>query len=87
MIAESKDFLPWLSSQGVRFQSALKGTLDLSRTNSFFLGGGRAMLNTLYLTAEKMGIDIFYDAEVTKLVIRDGFFESLEVNYLGKTVI
>ena len=84
MIAESKDFLPWLSSQGVRFQSALKGTLDLSRTNSFFLGGGRAMLNTLYLTAEKMGIDIFYDSEVTKLVIRDGFFESLEVNHSGK---
>ena len=64
MIAESKDILHWIVEQGVRWQPSLGGTLSLGRTNSFFLGGGRAMLNALYLTAEQLGIDILYDAEV-----------------------
>ena len=52
MISESKDMLNWIVEQGVRLQPSLGGTLSLGRTNSFFLGGGRAMLNALYLTAE-----------------------------------
>jgi tricarballylate dehydrogenase len=76
MIAESKDILNWIVEQGVRWQPSLGGTLSLGRTNSFFLGGGRAMLNALYLTAEKLGVEILYDAEVTDLVIEDGMFLS-----------
>ena len=52
MIRESKEVLEWVADQGVRFQPSLGGTLSLGRTNSFFLGGGRAMLNALYRTAE-----------------------------------
>ena len=58
MIKESKDILNWIVEQGVRWQPSLGGTLSLGRTNSFFLGGGRAMLNALYLTAEKLGVEI-----------------------------
>ena len=76
MIAESKDILNWIVEQGVRWQPSLGGTLSLGRTNSFFLGGGRAMLNALYLTAEKLGVKIRYDAEVTDLQIEDGMFLS-----------
>ncbi len=76
MIAESKDILGWIVEQGVRWQPSLGGTLSLGRTNSFFLGGGRAMLNALYLTAEKLGVDILYDAEVLDLDIDDGMFLS-----------
>ncbi len=76
MITESKDILGWIVEQGVRWQPSLGGTLSLGRTNSFFLGGGRAMLNALYLTAERLGIDILYDAEVTELRIEDGMFLS-----------
>src|SRR6478672_10927715 len=76
MIKESKDILNWIVEQGVRWQPSLGGTLSLGRTNSFFLGGGRAMLNALYLTAEKLGVEILYDAEVTDLVIEDGMFLS-----------
>ena len=76
MIRESKDILNWIVEQGVRWQPSLGGTLSLGRTNSFFLGGGRAMLNALYLTAEKLGIEIVYDAEVTDLRIEDGMFLS-----------
>src|SRR5919205_1502009 len=74
MIRESKDMLNWIVDQGVRFQPSLGGTLSLGRTNSFFLGGGRSMLNALYLTAERLGVDIEYDAEVVDLDIEDGRF-------------
>src|SRR3984893_9732774 len=74
IIKESKDILGWIVEQGVRWQPSLGGTLSLGRTNSFFLGGGRAMLNALYLTAEKLGVEILYEAEVVDLDIRDGMF-------------
>src|SRR2546428_7488260 len=76
MIKESKDILNWIVEQGVRWQPSLGRTLNLGRTNSLFLGGGRAMLNALYLTAEKLGVEIVYDAEVTDLQIEDGMFLS-----------
>ena len=76
MIAESKDILHWIVKQGVRWQPSLGGTLSLGRTNSFFLGGGRAMLNALYLTAEQLGVEILYDAEVLDLDIDHGMFLS-----------
>ena len=67
MIAQSEDVLSWITQQGVRFQPPLNGTLSLGRTNSFFLGGGRAMLNALYETAESLGVRILYDAPVIDL--------------------
>ena len=33
---------------GVRFQPPLGGTLQLARTNAFFLGGGKALMNAYY---------------------------------------
>jgi tricarballylate dehydrogenase len=83
MIGESKDMLGWISAQGVRFQPSLGGTLSLGRTNSFFLGGGRAMLNALYATAERLGVQVLYDAEVTNLDIIDGRFKSATVTCAG----
>lgn len=79
MIAQSKEMLTWIVDQGVRFQPSLGGTLSLGRTNSFFLGGGRAMLNALYATAEQLGVEIRYDAEVVALEIEDGMFLSATV--------
>ena len=76
MIHESKEMLTWIAEQGVRFQPSLGGTLTLGRTNSFFLGGGRAMLNSLYRTAESLGIEVLYDTPVTSLQIEDGMFLS-----------
>ena len=84
MIAQSKDMLSWIVEQGVRFQPSLGGTLSLGRTNSFFLGGGRAMLNALYRTAERLGIEAVYDAEVVALDIHDGRFEAATVRHEGQ---
>ncbi|WP_257168404.1 FAD-dependent tricarballylate dehydrogenase TcuA [Bradyrhizobium sp. SRS-191] len=76
MIRQSKEMLDWIVEQGVRFQPSLGGTLSLGRTNSFFLGGGRAMLNALYLTAERLGVDVRYEAEVVGLEIDDDRFRA-----------
>lgn len=83
MIAESKNVLGWLEAQGVRFQPSLGGTLSLGRTNAFFLGGGRAMLNALYQTAEARGVVAMYDAEVVDLEIEEGFFAAASVRHAG----
>src|SRR3954467_12395520 len=64
MISRSKEVLDWMPKQGVRFQPSLGGTLSLGRTNSFFLGGGRTMLNSLYNTAEALGVEFAYESEV-----------------------
>ena len=82
-IRESVAGLPWMIEHGVRFQPALGGTLQLSRTNSFFLGGGKALLNAYYQSAERLGVEILYDAEVSELEIREGEFRSAVVNYAG----
>jgi tricarballylate dehydrogenase len=86
MILESKDILTWIGEQGVRFQPSLGGTLSLGRTNSFFLGGGRAMLNALYETAHRLGVDTVYDAEVVDLDIEEGFLAGAAVSHAGKRI-
>ena len=74
LIRETSNALRWMRSQGVRFQPALGGTLSLGRTNAFFLGGGKALLNTYYAAAAQRGIRVLYNAEVTELHIgRNGF--------------
>jgi tricarballylate dehydrogenase len=79
----SAECVPWMTARGARFQAALRGTLQLSRTNAFFLGGGTALMNTYYAAAEKLGIDVRYDAEVTGLTIRGAVFESAHVRSNG----
>ncbi|MEX2453552.1 MAG: FAD-dependent tricarballylate dehydrogenase TcuA, partial [Rhodospirillaceae bacterium] len=76
MIHESKEMLDWIVEQGVHFQPPLGGTLGLGRTNSFFLGGGRAMLNALYETAGRIGVEVMYESEVVAMDIQDGMFLS-----------
>ena len=63
----------WLSARGVRFQQALTGTLNLGRTNAFFLGGGRALLNQLCNYAASQDVQFLYDTKVDELIIEDGF--------------
>ncbi len=62
----------WMEQRGVRFQPSLRGTLNLSRTNAFFLGGGKALVNAYYRRAEQLGVDILYDTEVLSLALHDG---------------
>jgi tricarballylate dehydrogenase len=75
----------WMQQFGVRFQASLRGTLHLSRTNAFFLGGGKALLNSYFAAAARLGIEVLYDAEVMALDIQDGAFRSASVTVGGRT--
>ncbi|GAB5449324.1 FAD-dependent tricarballylate dehydrogenase TcuA [Gymnodinialimonas sp.] len=70
-IRTSEECLPWMEARGVRFQPSLSGTLSLARTNAFFLGGGKGLVNAYYRTAAKLGIDVIYEAKVTHLEVED----------------
>ncbi|MEZ5651550.1 MAG: FAD-dependent tricarballylate dehydrogenase TcuA [Burkholderiaceae bacterium] len=66
---------------GVRFQPSLGGTLSLGRTNAFFLGGGRSMLNALYRAADDRGVVVYYDAKVVALEIEHDRFRAAEIAF------
>jgi tricarballylate dehydrogenase len=76
----------WMRRYGVRFQSPLRGTLHLARTNAFFLGGGKALMNSYYAAAERLGVRVLYQAEVVGLELTDGRFRSASVRTGGQTV-
>ena len=82
-IRATQDALPFMERCGVRFQPSLTGTLNLSRTNAFFLGGGKALVNAYYATAAKLGIKVLYDTEVTGIDLDDGFVRRLTVTSKG----
>jgi tricarballylate dehydrogenase len=52
---------------GVHFQPSLSGTLHVARTNAFFMGGGKALVNAYFRSAEQLGIQIRYNAPVKSL--------------------
>lgn len=76
-IRGTREILPWMTAQGVQFQPSLSGTLNLSRTNAFFLGGGKALLNAYYLTAERTGIRVAYNSEIKLISISNGVVENV----------
>lgn len=82
-IRASTELLDWMRQAGVRFQPSLAGTLSLSRTNAFFLGGGKALVNAYYLTAERLGVEVMYDTEVTALDLSDGAIRSVSATARG----
>jgi tricarballylate dehydrogenase len=93
-IRTSETCLPWMEAHGVRFQPSLSGTLSLSRTNAFFLGGGKALVNAYYNTAEDLRVTVVYEAQVRHVDIRDGHFRAVEaeiarrpVRIEGRTVV
>lgn len=69
VIRASGDCPSWLEDRGVFFQPSLSGALSLSRTNAFFLGGGKALLNALYRHAQSLGVELRYEAQVRHLEV------------------
>jgi tricarballylate dehydrogenase len=86
VIRGSNDARPWMHQQGARYQPAMTGTLHVSRTNCFFMGGGKALMNAYYRTAESLGIEVWYNSEAVDLNIRDGHFESVTLERAGEGI-
>ncbi|QKO23561.1 FAD-dependent tricarballylate dehydrogenase TcuA [Rhodoferax sp. BAB1] len=78
-IRASSTCRPWMIKHGVRFQPSLSGTLSLSRTNAFFMGGGKALVNAYYRSAQQLGVQIRYESPVDRLEIVDGQFKAAYV--------
>lgn len=74
VIRASSACRPWMQRHGVRFQPSLSGTLSLSRTNAFFMGGGKALVNAYYRSAERLGVRIRYQAPVDRIELAEGRF-------------
>ncbi|WP_019042681.1 FAD-dependent tricarballylate dehydrogenase TcuA [Comamonas testosteroni] len=66
----------WMRRHGVHFQPPLSGALHVARTNAFFMGGGKALVNAYFRSAEKLGVEICYESPVDKLEIENGRFQA-----------
>ena len=73
-IRESSTCRTWMRKYGVHFQAPLSGTLHLSRTNAFFMGGGKALVNAYYRSAEGLGVKIYYNSPVNSIELADRHF-------------
>ena len=74
VIRASSTCRAWMQQHGVRFQPSLSGALHTARTNAFFMGGGKALVNAYYRSAERLGVQIRYDTPVDRLELQDGRF-------------
>ncbi len=72
VIRESKNCPKWMVRNGVRFQACLGGTLHLSRTNNFFLGGGKALVNSYYRALASRSIKVLYESTVSEIEMKNG---------------
>ncbi|MGV3656122.1 MAG: FAD-dependent tricarballylate dehydrogenase TcuA [Noviherbaspirillum sp.] len=63
-IRDSSGFRDWMRRHGVNFQPPLSGALHVARTNAFFMGGGKALVNAYYRSAEALGVRIRYGTPV-----------------------
>ena len=83
-IRTSETCLPWMEAHGVRFQPSLSGTLSLSRTNAFFMGGGKALVNAYYNTAQDLGVKVAYEAQVRHVHREGDRITHAEVDHDGR---
>lgn len=94
LINESANVTRWMERLGVRFLRLRSGISPPSRKTAFLLGGGKALLNAYYLTAERLGVDVCYNTEVLSLRFDDGaarevtaIVEGVPIKIQAKTVV
>ena len=64
----------WMKKHGVNFQPPLSGALHVARTNAFFMGGGKALVNAYFRSAKNLGVAIQYETKIKELDLKDGKF-------------
>lgn len=79
VIRASSTCRDWMRRHGVHFQPPLSGALHVARTNAFFMGGGKALVNAYYRSAERLGVQIRYDAPVDAIELEDDRFVAARV--------
>jgi tricarballylate dehydrogenase len=84
LIKGSATIAEWLMSNGVRLQDPASGPMPYSRRTAFVLGGGKAMINSLYATAAGLGVGISYDSEMVALDFSSDGECHVEISYGGR---
>ena len=84
-IRTSEECLPWMQERGVRFQPSLSGTLSLARTNAFFMGGGKSLVNAYYRRIAALGVDVLYEAHVIHLELNGDHIDWVDYTYQGQS--
>ncbi len=79
VIRASATCRPWMRRHGVHFQPSLTGALHTARTNAFFMGGGKALVNAYYRSAENLGVTIRYDSPVERIELEGLRFAAAHV--------
>jgi tricarballylate dehydrogenase len=83
-VRDSETIPGWMSDHGARWQQPLHGTLHLGRTNRFFLGGGKALVNSYYRhVAQRPRIHVVYDAKVDDIELDGQRCSAVLVEYGG----
>jgi tricarballylate dehydrogenase len=83
-VEASADVLEWMSAKGIRWQMPLAGTLHLTRTNRFFLGGGKTLANTYYrVIGRRPTIEVAYEAMVEDFEFDGPACRALTVSFGG----
>jgi tricarballylate dehydrogenase len=81
-VRESATMHSWMYDHGARWQKPLLGTLHLGKTNRFFLGGGKALLNSYYRELRgRPRVTVCYDAKVEELEFAGNRCEAVIVDY------
>jgi tricarballylate dehydrogenase len=84
-LRESESIPGWMSAHGIRWQPPLAGTLHLGRTNRFFLGGGKALLNIYYRELERRpNVEIVYGARLESFEFEGDRCQAIIVGYGGR---
>jgi tricarballylate dehydrogenase len=81
VIRSSSTCRPWMVKHGVRFQPSLSGALHTARTNAFFMGGGKALVNAYFRSAERMGARVDYQAETVGIEMEGDRFVAALVDH------
>ena len=79
VIERSSMIYEWMISHGVHLQLPYKSALSLGRTNIFFIGGGKALVNSYYKQAEKLGVDVLYNSRLVDMRISNAKFELAKI--------
>ena len=79
VIRESSRCRDWMRKHGVHFQPPLSGALHVARTNAFFMGGGKALVNAYFRSAESLGVQVRYNAPVDAIEIAGGRFVAARI--------
>jgi tricarballylate dehydrogenase len=82
-VRESESVPHWMLDHGALFQRPLAGTLHLGRTNTFFLGGGKALINNYHRTLRARGIPVAYEATVERVEFDGDQCTGLVVRHAG----